>query len=331
MRNLKIHIIQNNISKDYSKDFERVKDYFKRKANIDISFTFAKTNFKVETDFYSKLQNGTTFGTAQNIQNKVTCPTGTRVTVFMFREEDTNALSKGWTVTSNTMRAEVNGSKLCNIVCKESDVQYDWFYNSVIHEIMHTFAMMVSDLGISFRDEMDMTEVNGQLIQYWNNHDPEASLGNFARCFKNLEPYWSRIFPEQASVVITRKKDTGKQTLGKLVATNNGATFTCDTLELSWKNNEKNISCIPTGTYEVKHTFSPRFMKYTYEIQKVPNRSGIRVHVANYYTQLNGCIALGVTPKDINKDGQLDVLNSRNTIKSFEQFMGKKPFKLLIK
>ena len=72
-------------------------------------------------------------------------------------------------------------------------------------------------------------------------------------------------------------------------------------------------------------------MKFTYEIEKVSNRTGIRIHSANFYYQLNGCIALGVTPKDVNKDGQLDVLNSRNTIKAFEQFMGKSNFKLLIK
>jgi len=134
-----------------------------------------------------------------------------------------------------------------------------------------------------------------------------------------------------ADVVITRGKDNGVQTIGKLVAKRNGATFTCDTLELPWKNNLPNVSCIPKGLYDVKYTLSLRFKKFMYEITKVPNRSGIRKHAGNYYTQIQGCILLGVNPKDINGDGQIDVTSSVNTVKAFEQFMGKKSYKLLIK
>ena len=72
-------------------------------------------------------------------------------------------------------------------------------------------------------------------------------------------------------------------------------------------------------------------MKYTYEIQNVPGRSGIRFHSANYYYQLNGCIALGDRLLDINSDGKLDIANSRITITKFEEIMGKKPFKLVIR
>lgn len=135
----------------------------------------------------------------------------------------------------------------------------------------------------------------------------------------------------EPDVVITRGKDNGVQTIGKLVAKKGGAIFSCDVLELSWKNNQSNISCIPKGLYDVKYTFSWKFKKYTYEIQKVPNRTGIRQHVGNTYKQIQGCILLGVSPKDINGDGQIDVTNSQNTVKAFEAFMGKKSYKLLIK
>jgi len=131
-------------------------------------------------------------------------------------------------------------------------------------------------------------------------------------------------------VVITRVKDNGVQTMGKLVAKNGSATFTCDVLELPWKNNLPDVSCIPKGLYDVKYTFSLRFKKFMYEITKVPNRSGIRQHSGNYYTDIQGCQLLGTTPQDINKDGQIDVLNSHATVSAFEGFMGKKNYKLLI-
>jgi len=133
------------------------------------------------------------------------------------------------------------------------------------------------------------------------------------------------------SVVLTREKGSAKQTLGTLVAKNGQSTFTCKTLELPWLQNAKNISCIPVGTYTVKWTKSWLFGKYTYQIMNVKNRSGIRIHVGNYYSDINGCIIVGNAFKDINKDNILDVINSKNTLTTFENFMNKKEFTLTIK
>lgn len=71
-------------------------------------------------------------------------------------------------------------------------------------------------------------------------------------------------------------------------------------------------------------------MKYTYEIQGVPNRSGIRMHTGNYFTQIQGCVLLGNGYKDMNGDKRLDIINSTVTIKAFERLMDYKPFKLKI-
>jgi hypothetical protein len=125
---------------------------------------------------------------------------------------------------------------------------------------------------------------------------------------------------------------SNEQTLGVLVC----ETFTCKTLELRWSNNESNKSCIPTGVYIVKYTRSNRLSKvhgkdfFTYEIQGVKDRAGIRIHSANYFFQLLGCIALGDELKDINLDSQLDVVHSGATIKKFEEFMNYEDFELTI-
>jgi len=169
-------------------------------------------------------------------------------------------------------------------------------------------------------------------------------IPNDKEYFDSYEPYVKKLdinkihyaikvkisLKEVADVIITRTY-VAKQTLGELKAFKNGKVFKCKTLELPWLDNQQNISCIPQGLYDVVYTFSPRMLKYTYELKKVQNRSGIRVHTANYFYQLKGCIALGDGFKDINKDGQLDVINSSKTIKAFEAFMEKKNYKLLIK
>lgn len=134
-------------------------------------------------------------------------------------------------------------------------------------------------------------------------------------------------FVDKKTVTITRVKDTGQETQGNLVC----GSFSCFTLERPWKNNQTGISCIPPGTYEVKWTFSPRFLRYTYEVQNVLNRTGIRWHKGNFFFDVEGCILLGDGYQDLNADGQLDIIDSTITIKKFEDFMNKADFTLIIK
>ena len=49
---------------------------------------------------------------------------------------------------------------------------------------------------------------------------------------------------------------------------------------------------------------------YTPEILGVTGRSGLRIHVANYTRQLEGCIAPGYTLVDLDKDGKIDISQS---------------------
>lgn len=136
---------------------------------------------------------------------------------------------------------------------------------------------------------------------------------------------------------LLRTKSDGKQTLGALVAQMFYEVFVARSLELAWSNNAENISCIPTGEYICKFTRSNRFSMlagedvFTYEVMDVPRRAGIRIHSANYFKQIQGCIALGDAHKDINVDGQLDVIHSGSTIKQFNQLMNGEDFRLVVK
>ena len=137
------------------------------------------------------------------------------------------------------------------------------------------------------------------------------------------------------SVRIVRLIDTGMEALGSITA-GDTAIFLAKTLELPWKLNLPNQSCIPTGIYTCKWTRSNRLSDltghdvFTYEVLNVPGRTGIRIHSANYFYQLLGCIALGDAHKDINGDGQLDVIHSGNTVNQFNTLMNKESFILKI-
>ena len=134
------------------------------------------------------------------------------------------------------------------------------------------------------------------------------------------------------TVTLKRENDDGKECLGTLSCD----TFTCVTLERPWLNNQNEISSIPTGTYICSYTRSNRLSTlkgedfFTYEVLNVPSRGGIRIHSANYWHDLKGCIALGISKVDIDKDGELDITGSRATITEFETFMNKENFILII-
>jgi hypothetical protein len=67
----------------------------------------------------------------------------------------------------------------------------------------------------------------------------------------------------------------------------------CKTLELPWKDNAPNVSCIPQGTYEVVLLPSARWGKPMPHIQNVPGRSEIEIHIGNFERDTDGCVLLG--------------------------------------
>lgn len=91
--------------------------------------------------------------------------------------------------------------------------------------------------------------------------------------------------------------------------------FECKTIELPWLDNEPSISCIPEGMYDYEVIDQSPSIDYPHVwIKDVPGRAGIKIHVANYVFQLRGCIAVGKDHKDIDRDGVIDVTESRNTL-----------------
>ena len=116
-------------------------------------------------------------------------------------------------------------------------------------------------------------------------------------------------------VCVERYNYGSKQVTGKLFVYDNEGNLRLNlhTLELPWKDNKRRVSCIPEGEYEVIKHRSPKF-KNSFWIQDVPDRSEILIHAGNYYTQILGCILVGLDSRDINGDGETDVVSSRRAI-----------------
>jgi hypothetical protein len=134
-----------------------------------------------------------------------------------------------------------------------------------------------------------------------------------------------------ATLLRTSTSDQG--TLGVLVTTGG---FECRTIELPWRDNRRNRSCIPEGQYECAWIRSDSFGP-VYWVKGVPGRSGILIHPGNlagdrelgFTTHSYGCILPG------KYDGRLGeqraVLVSRATVTDLERAMGRRPFTLTVK
>lgn len=58
----------------------------------------------------------------------------------------------------------------------------------------------------------------------------------------------------------------------------------------------KGKTAIPTGTYNVAYTYSPKFKRKLPLVENVKGYSGIRIHPLNTAEQSEGCIGFGLWP-----------------------------------
>lgn len=86
--------------------------------------------------------------------------------------------------------------------------------------------------------------------------------------------------------------------------------FVCLTIE----NKAKSFS---VGKYPLKLEYSPRFKTDLWELYGVKGRGEIKIHVANYWNQLDGCIGVGRISQDLNQDAILDLGQSKIALEDF--------------
>lgn len=134
-------------------------------------------------------------------------------------------------------------------------------------------------------------------------------------------------------LIVVRTKQTDVATNGEATLyADNIPVFKCHTIE-----NTKFI--VVAGEYDAVWTKSPRFSReatarvrktnknaaevsvFTWEILGVLDgsrkRAGIRIHAVNFAKDLLGCVALGMSKLDLDKDGNLDLGRSREAMNLF--------------
>ena len=123
-------------------------------------------------------------------------------------------------------------------------------------------------------------------------------------------------------ITLQRLSSTDQGTRGLLLMDG----FWCHTLELPWRDNRPNVSCIPPGEYPLRKVRARRAIggrRDLYLVEDVPGRSGILLHAGNlagdpamgYRRHSWGCPLLGRHAGVL--DGQRAVLASRPAVRDF--------------
>jgi hypothetical protein len=132
-------------------------------------------------------------------------------------------------------------------------------------------------------------------------------------------------------LVLNRLAEKNNQTLGTLnvIDSDNISVLELRTLELSWRGNEIGVSCIPKGNFEVVKRWSFRYGHHFW-LNNVVGRSMVLIHSGNFKSQIRGCILVGLYFQDINNNGILDVVRSRDALEILDLLLPQK-FTLTIK
>lgn len=294
---MKLLIIQNNIVNQSALDtgIELAKSYLK---SIDFAFdvTVSKNPITIGSVSFSNDVNSNGYIPDPNVLSKYL--TGYDAVCYVY----------DWDKISPKPTNPADTGNIMSIPCQWFDKYPEVFAQFLLHEMCHMF--------FSRSGKKDTTHA------YTNEFSQKQRYEYYLYLLKSMQKFWI----DESTAQMIRVKNP-YITPGEITIKQGGATFQCKTLELK--------KCIPKGTYTVKWTFSPRFMKYTYELQNVKGWTGIRIHAGNYAwgrkIDTEGCILLGELFQDINKDGVADIINSGKTIEAFNRFLNKKSFTLTIK
>lgn len=162
----------------------------------------------------------------------------------------------------------------------------------------------------------------------WGKEKKDRKMDEIAKslaALSNRPPEIVTIAPQLDHYTMTTGNIKTQGTFGEI--TGIFGEHICMTVEREWLNNEKSISCIPPGMYELVLTESAKYgMRYHLSnpnlgvtVDEDSQRNHCLFHAANKPMELEGCIAPGVK---YNNDGW-GVYPSADALKALEEDFAK--------
>jgi len=127
-------------------------------------------------------------------------------------------------------------------------------------------------------------------------------------------------------IALQRLCEINGATLGRLLVEDVPPLWT---LERPWLGNQTRVSCVPTGCYTcIPHGWrgGARF-RSVWELEDVPDRSGILFHAGNTVADTEGCILVG---RGLIAVEGVRLIQSRDAIELMRKAIGENAFDLTI-
>ena len=126
-------------------------------------------------------------------------------------------------------------------------------------------------------------------------------------------------------VILARTSKNSVAIYGVLkVVEGDSVLYVCRTIENA-------VKSFPDGSYDLKLEYSPRFKTDLWELYGIPGRAEIKIHVANFYEQLDGCIGVGRVHQELSGDAIIDLGQSKVALADFMTTMsGQKTSKITV-
>ncbi|MBZ9674562.1 DUF5675 family protein [Mesorhizobium sp. ES1-1] len=131
------------------------------------------------------------------------------------------------------------------------------------------------------------------------------------------------------NLTLTRFLTLNGATIGRLT----GLSRTLYVLEHQWNANKVGVSCIPVGAYKcVPHGWEPASKvtkPKTWEVENVPGRKDILLHIGNYLANTQGCLLVGLGFSVTDRLSM--VTSSAFAIELMRQEIGPAPFTITVR
>lgn len=200
----KVLVLKNRVKVDVQDDFDKAKDYIKRHHDFEVDFEFKEIDIPVETSLWLESGGRLWFGT-KDTKDKIKqyLPENKYHCVIFAWDKTESPISKldqnKFALTSwSTWREAIPGTEYIELVTAPYDDSVNHIYNSIIHELYHSFVKRANRRGANILDVMDSMVVNGVRQSYYKNDNPEAPDGNFAAQREILEPHTDKILYQPA-------------------------------------------------------------------------------------------------------------------------------------
>lgn len=192
---MKIKVFTENVKVSIEDDFALARDYFKKQANIDVTFEVVPIKLKKRNLTLNPNVNAYSVeGFNDELKPFIT---DEYMAIYAFNADEFNA------PTTSAMIGWVKPYvSLISLKTASTDDSVGWIWKSIVHEMIHGFFQKAYFAGFrGMVDQMDKTLVNGKWLDYYKNDDPYALDGNHAVSLKELEPYLAtlRTEPKPAS------------------------------------------------------------------------------------------------------------------------------------